>query len=461
MATTHTTSPLLKLPGELLHQILRNLPAASLGQLAQTCRALHARAHDDLLWKALVEAVLPAGYIDSIPDPKPNFRTLYLSHYPHWFLLKYRFWYSDEWDRGCLAVSAYNPASNTITLYPVFVRIASPPQPLHWPVEQGASIYSFSPSVERADHMPILSLAPQPLGPFSPFIPDGPTRRFMFTRPLPPNRLTPSPFTMLIIPRDILWPPYSMPTAERTRILCDSSYVSPGHTPRNARQVSTRTFRIKETEPPIPGFEEAFKFITWAALDEDALRPTERHPWRGLWAGDYQGHGPEFVAFLQPEAPWEMMIPPDALKATSDERDISELLLYDEYEDAYDESGWSEGDNLKEGEPVCEGPLVGVKLTGDENVPAGGIAFIAPDIGSGGTARRAWEPPFNGARVVRSTVQHVVTETNDYDMSQLFLVDQDVIAQWYCEWGHFSFYRRVHMEQLLERWDKEGREEVK
>jgi len=55
------------------------------------------------------------------------------------------------------------------------------------------------------------------------------------------------------------------------------------------------------------------------------------------------------------------------------------------------------------------GPLLGVKITGDINVPRGEYTFIVHDLGANGTIRIADEEPFKGARVVRG-VAHIAGE---------------------------------------------------
>jgi hypothetical protein len=40
---------------------------------------------------------------------------------------------------------------------------------------------------------------------------------------------------------------------------------------------------------------------TYATLDPKLYTPTEEKPFRGIWVGDYSGHGCEFLLMNQPD----------------------------------------------------------------------------------------------------------------------------------------------------------------
>lgn len=60
---------------------------------------------------------------------------------------------------------------------------------------------------------------------------------------------------------------------------------------------------------------------TWATLPREAYTPTESKPWRGIFVGDYAGHGCEFLAVLQPDEP--LPLPEHAERTLAEDRSRS------------------------------------------------------------------------------------------------------------------------------------------
>jgi hypothetical protein len=119
------------------------------------------------------------------------------------------------------------------------------------------------------------------------------------------------------------------------------------------------------------------------------------------------------------------------------------------------------------------GRIEAIKLTGDMNIPRGEYSFIAPDIGTGGFVRVADEEIFRGARIVRSaghlaqrgfrdgesdlykSSANVSEQTTDswpadrYTPSQLIMISENRLAQFWEGFGHVSYYQRVDLEALM------------
>ncbi|KAB5584861.1 F-box domain-containing protein [Coniochaeta sp. 2T2.1] len=169
---------------------------------------------------------------------------------------------------------------------------------------------------------------------------------------------------------------------------------------------------------------------TFCTLDQALYTPTERYPYRGIWVGDYSGHGCEFLLVHQPERPDD-----------------------DDYEHIERREGESDGDyaQRKRDSMVYRGRLEAIKLTGDPNVPRGEYTFIVDDMGPEGFVRTIHEEPFNGARVVKSKGHVAGTGFVDdkYMESQLILTSHDRLAQYWLGFGHISFFERVNIDDFL------------
>lgn len=122
---------------------------------------------------------------------------------------------------------------------------------------------------------------------------------------------------------------------------------------------------------------------TYSTLDPALYTPTEEKPYRGIWVGDYSGHGCEFLLINQPDDPPENRFDPESIQQREGESD----------------EGFAK---RKHDETVFRGRLEAIKLTGDPNVPRGEYTFVADDIGEGGFVAVVQHEPFTGTRVVKS-----------------------------------------------------------
>lgn len=121
---------------------------------------------------------------------------------------------------------------------------------------------------------------------------------------------------------------------------------------------------------------------TYATLAPDTYTPTPEQPWKGIWVGDYSGHGCEFLLIKQDHAtPFDEA----AFDATRVEQETD-----------------AEFARRKADAKKYRGSLEAVKLTGDPNVPRGECTFVAEDLGEDGYVTTVEEEPFAGARVVQS-----------------------------------------------------------
>ncbi|KAK4994153.1 hypothetical protein LTR66_005759 [Elasticomyces elasticus] len=342
-----------------------------------------------------------------------------------------------------------------------------------------------------------------------------------------------------------VWPPLILPSVSRTRNASVASYASIGHRPTRLHDVSTHNFRLRRwceytgrrsspstsilsfnsapfgNTPPRntlaeslfgnwmahPGFSSSGGGMnvrigddvsTYATLPQEAYTPTANKPWRGIWCGDYSGHGCEFLVILQPEKEEEGPLPRGIIDGrmaglfgggggNADDNNNSDSDSDESFASAQEvmsgsvpplqalgvtngdletvsalaagavASGSSDRATRAAGKQRAEddgysGRLEAIKLTGDPNIPRGEHTFIAPDIGPRGLIRTATEETFRGARIVRSAGHIAARGFRDdcYTPTQLILISHNRLAQYWEEYGHVSYYVRVDIDSLLE-----------
>lgn len=151
--------------------------------------------------------------------------------------------------------------------------------------------------------------------------------------------------------------------------------------------------------------------------------PSAEKPWQGIWCGDYNSHGCEFLLLTQPDEKHARPLPEgldllsewfsgsrteaaaiSTLEEQTDEVVEERAIIEAGINAAFSSHDWDtrHPDTSPNLEEMPSGRLEGIKLTGDPNVPRGQFSFVVPDIGRNGLIRVADEQPFTGSRVVRS-----------------------------------------------------------
>jgi hypothetical protein len=453
--------PFLSLPAELIHHILRYLQPLDLVSLAGTCRLLHQHTLSDHLWQPHVQSNVPGAKIND-PGVFPTFRDLYIAFHPFWFLSRNKIWFSNQTDLGKLIIVRYDPRTNAIEGYALTAGRGHHTFEF-WQHNHEVIIHTFNPKVQLDLNLPVLRLNPASLrarvGDGKPLQKEFPMyihnnnqtsaglfSRLMLTRPWP-SHITGRGSTV--------WPPLIMPSAARCQNASFSGYSALGHKPERLSDCSTSTFRIRRWMEFYHGAVHGVSMrvgedvSTWASLPRDAYTPTRRKPWRGIWCGDYAGHGCEFLAILQPDDPLPL---PEGAQRTLECHRAESVSSDGSWQTAQTnldgvapgpattaaEGLGEEQASQRDGVPneLYSGRLEAIKLTGDPNIPRGEYTFIAPDVGDEGLIRVAQEEQFKGARIVRS-VGHIAArafrEGKYHGLSACFFLS----SMWFS--SHFFF----------------------
>lgn len=211
--------------------------------------------------------------------------------------------------------------------------------------------------------------------------------------------------------------------------------------------------------PGVPGHGSVGAHIgdsvtTYSTLDPEVYTPTADQPWKGIWVGDYSTHGCEFLLIKQDHpTPFNEA----AFDATRTEGEID-----------------AEFARRKADARKYRGSLEAVKLTGDPNVPRGECTFFASDLGEEGYVTTVEAEPFLGARVVQSKghiartgytngkqpspawiagkdckADELGAKTDRFIQSQLLLISENRLAQFWLGFNHISFFERVDIDKFL------------
>ncbi|KAI9682083.1 MAG: hypothetical protein M1817_000137 [Caeruleum heppii] len=374
------------------------------------------------------------------PHPAKTFRELYALHHPRWFLPRHRLWFSDEDHTGKLLLAWFDRRTGTIQAY----RLVTEKKPCvvsMWEHDPRVWIHSFEPQVRLHLDNPVIYMEPMYTSPAQTRIDGQPATRLQMETPVfqtEPSAAGSRVVTSFFHARRIyagpeeermtLWPPRVIPSSHYVRIDGSVGVGCSEHRPLSLAQMSDAAFRLRRwvefRQNLVPVGSRMGEVIqTFATLHPQLYTPTATKIFRGIWVGDYSGHGCEFLVILQTnDEDGEKAAGEEASKTTTSGRDAR-----------------------------YSGSLAAIKLTGDPNVPRGQFTFVSPDIGPEGMVRIAEEEPFRGARVVNSK-GHIALRgfvDDSYLETQLILVSADRLAHYWMDFGHISYYHRVDIDAIL------------
>lgn len=410
-STSHGSLSFQTLPSELIAAILEYLSPPELAVLRQVSKAICVHADSEFHWQRHVLSNLPGNPVTS-PYPFDTFRELYACHEPFWFIPQNKLWFSDRGMAGQMIIVQYDQRRGVIEGYElVAIDTKGGSEPWIAHDNMNVQIELFEPEIKLHRDKPVLKLNPadrQTHGeigltsssPRQEFFPAQPMSLDIGTDPRVGEVALSKPLGGVLeahipqtFPYGYVWPPPTIPASHRVGaqaagVLPISSQrlevASPGNwAPSSRSQASDQTFRIRrwmEWARSGLGLKLGEETITWSTINPYYYTPTKEKPWRGIWVGDYNLHGCEFLLMHQPDSADDVSEPLQRKQGETD----------DEFEKRFLQ------------ERVYRGSIKAIKLTGDTNVPRGEISFVAPELGEAGLVTVEKGPPFEGCRIVES-----------------------------------------------------------
>lgn len=317
---------LLDLPSEVIHHICSHATPNCLGRLLSTCQQLRHEVLVDDLWAMRVNSNLPVPL--QSPAPMTSWRQLYISFHHFWFLLRHRLWVSNLVYHGGLLVARWNARDTSIDLIEV-VGNMGPVTERPYSETNTIQVVTYQPRhallIERPffkirAHYPdkiqqwIYQSGLCPLLCGQPGVRQGVLDYASFAGHRPPAVLHLAEHLDYEEKRrvrygDRIWPQPQVPAPGRVK-RCDSRnrpidrFCNPSQAAfryRSAPNFPLLAHDMKVSQSEVNRRGEPTSFRTFGTIDPSCYTPTAAKPYQGIWCGDFNGHGMEYLLILQPD----------------------------------------------------------------------------------------------------------------------------------------------------------------